>query len=46
MLACHHLSYGKNKIRPPSPANTPTNMPVIMVISMIPSWVNGGLNYD
>ena len=43
--ACHHLSYGVHKIIAASPQNTPTKMPMAMPISMIPSWVDGELNY-
>jgi hypothetical protein len=39
------LSYGKYKIRPPSSMNTPIKTPMVMAISMIASWVDGGFGY-
>ena len=43
--ACHHLSYGVNKIRAPSPANTATKPPMAMAISIISSWGDGGFDF-
>ena len=43
--ACHHLSYGQNKIAPPSSTNTPTKKPKAMTISIIPSRVDGEFHY-
>lgn len=45
ILACHHLSYGQNKIAPPSSTNIPTKKPKPMAISMITSQVDGGFHY-
>jgi hypothetical protein len=45
ILACHHLSYGQNKIAPPNSTNTPTKKPKAMAISTITSWVDGGFSW-
>jgi hypothetical protein len=43
--ACHHLSYGKNKIRAAIPTKMATKRPGITTTSMITSWVDGGFDY-
>jgi len=40
------LSYGYHKIAAPSTTNAPTIRPMVRVISMITSWVDGGSDYD
>ena len=45
ICACHHLSYGVNKIRAPSPTKTAAKPPMAMAISIISSSGDGGFDF-